>query len=495
MARVESLLGLTDSIEDVDDATLRLGLKRLVAQSVVEAEDLDFKQKWWWNPAAPGPVKEAGRHEFAKDCVALANAGGGVLVVGVSEDTHARASGLAPLADAPAEEQVTETLGRRVAPPLLGVRVRTLQTVGGDGAPAGYVALVLVPRSAWAPHCVHRPNQPELLYPIRRGRTTAYLSETDVATRYRDRFQLGRTQADRVREVLKQGEEHLDRSWGQVWVALAVLPADAVPEWISGPLVERIATADTALARTTLHFALTRTGSGGHPTVKQGRVVVTDRLQREDSRTARLEVHVSDGAVFAAMSVQGRDVDANVLVVDQVMVEVTLLAVLERAIAHVPRSGGAGDALIAARLLLTEFPDVTRAPRHPERVPRRTNPDDYWMPVRVDSAYGGLGGDTADDLLPTARVDDTPPTEVATPLDSASDHATGLVSAAARLGSEMLSADGVSDLALLYQDGRIAADQFSLHGWDPHRAAQTITDWANGRGITPAPRPPAATDR
>jgi len=489
-ARVEVLLGLTDSIEDVDEPTLGHGLDLLVARRAVEGDDLDFKQKWWWDSAAPKEVRQEGRHELAKDCVALANAGGGVLVVGVAEDGHGRASAPTPLAQAPKEEQVTQILAERVTPTLLGVHVRTFQHSGGNGNPAGHIALVLVPSSALAPHCVRRLKQPELLYPVRRSRTTEYLSETEVATRYRDRFQLGRTHAERVREVLGQGEEHLDRRPSQLWVAVAVLPADAVPERVSGEFVGRVTAADAALQPTTLHLALTRTGSGRHAAVKQGRVVVTDHLLREDSRAERLEVHVRDGAVFAAMSVQGQVADGRVLAADQVMVEVTLLAVLERAIAHVPRSGGAGDALIAARLLLPEMPEVGRAPRSSEDVPRRVNPDDFWLPVRVGWVSGWPAGETADDLLPTARVDDASPTEVETPLDSAADQAAGLVSAAAAVASGMLSADGVYDLAFLYHDGRVAARRFSVAGRDPRWVEQVITEWADGRGITTAAQPP-----
>lgn len=491
-ARVEQVLGLTGSIEDADDSTLLRGLELLMERSVVEADDLDFKAAWWSVERSKHPAQD-GRHELAKDCVAMANAGGGVLIVGVGEDGAARAVALMPLDGEPGEEQLIQILTDRVTPALVGVRVRTVRSSGDSHGVAGYFALVLVPPSSLAPHCVRRPNEPGLLYPVRRGRTTAYLSETEVATRYRDRFQLARTQVERVRDVLEQGESKLDRTPGRLWVSVAVLPADAVAERMSGRLVERITATDASLESTTLRRFLVPFGHRRYPAAQLGRVVVTDHPERERSRAERLEVHLRDGAVFTAMAVVGDAVDDRVLVVDQVMVEMTVLTVLERAIAHVPRGGGAGDALIAARLLLSELPAERPDPTNPYRVaaPRSPAFGNYWMPVRVGWTHEWRVGQSANELLAAARSDDTPPIEIETPLDPASDHAGGLVSAAAGLASELLTADRVHDLAFLYHDGRVAAVGFALPGRDPRQVQQQLTTWATSRGIGTSARPAA----
>src|SRR5207249_203747 len=79
-----------------------------------------------------------------------------------------------------------------------------------------------IPRSPVAPHAV-RVNQ-NLRYPRRYGTTTAYMSESEVADAYRNRFAAAAGQVERVRTIHGDGIARLDLE-EVVWGTVALVPS------------------------------------------------------------------------------------------------------------------------------------------------------------------------------------------------------------------------------------------------------------------------------
>lgn len=181
--RVEARLGVRRLPDDLTAAVV----VRLASEGMTEDSDLDFKAQPWASGAD-------GAAELAKDVAAMANSGGGLIMVSVAE-VAGRAS---KLLSTPNDERVQrswrEILVSRFAPLVPGVEVTHLTTqTDGTG-----VWLLAIPASPDAPHAVRLngtsslvdsqgKGQNSLLWPVRNGPDTRYLSESEVSQRYRDR--------------------------------------------------------------------------------------------------------------------------------------------------------------------------------------------------------------------------------------------------------------------------------------------------------------------
>lgn len=179
-ARLENLFGAALDAVNVGD------VRALVENNVAEAFDLDFKRDRYGN-------SDSERRSLASDVAALANTAGGVIVLGVDEDANARASSAPGVEVNDAEvARITQIVASLVSPlPPFDV----VPVVGGVDDPS-YI-LIAVARSALAPHAVLVNNE-TLRYPTRKGTTTRYLAEPEVAAAYRERTT---STADRVRRA------------------------------------------------------------------------------------------------------------------------------------------------------------------------------------------------------------------------------------------------------------------------------------------------------
>lgn len=211
------------------------GVLRLIG--LAEGTDLDFKRD-------PYGGSEADKKEMALDVASFANAGGGLLAVGVDED-DATASALAPVEDTETDEglRVRQVVASRIDPlPLLHVR-----RVVVDG---GLVWLVSVSPSHRAPHAVTLGDS--LRYVVRDGPRKRALSEAEVADRYARRFA---GVAERRQSLAEMWSEAQARAQAKAdpdsaWLVLALVPdipggltmrrglADEWQEWILPALVE-----------------------------------------------------------------------------------------------------------------------------------------------------------------------------------------------------------------------------------------------------------------
>jgi predicted HTH transcriptional regulator len=158
-------------------------LQELCDLGMPEDADLDFKSEDSNTTSGPD-----GLDELAKDVTALANARGGLIVIGIMEDSQGCALSLSEVAVSDKKiGQMYNGLRARVVPYLPDVWISNLEIAAGSGK--GYV-LIAVPGSAIPPHAVRMTSRPQYSFARRLGRTTAWLEESEIAALYRDRFRL-----------------------------------------------------------------------------------------------------------------------------------------------------------------------------------------------------------------------------------------------------------------------------------------------------------------
>jgi predicted HTH transcriptional regulator len=155
-------------------------LQALCDLHMPEDADLDLKSGDSYTTSGPD-----GLDELAKDVTALANARGGLIIIGVNEDSQGCAESLSEVTVSDKKiGQMYNGLRARVVPYLPDIWIRNLETPVASGK--GYV-LIAVPGSAIAPHAVRMTSRPQYSFARRLGRTTAWLEESEIAALYRDR--------------------------------------------------------------------------------------------------------------------------------------------------------------------------------------------------------------------------------------------------------------------------------------------------------------------
>ncbi|MDQ3569831.1 MAG: ATP-binding protein [Actinomycetota bacterium] len=324
-------------------------VQRVVGDQTPESEVLDFKQALWAKSPRPRPPWTE-EQEFAKDVGALANHRGGVLLVGVTE-VGGVAKSAAPFAiatSAEAEERrLRQALVNTLAP------LATTEFIWIPTATGAWFCAVVVPRSPRAPHAVVIEGGTGLRYPVRHGADTAWLSEAEVAERYRRRILAQTDDVERVHRVVSHGREALRHVSG-VW-----LFATAIPELpVEGALDQRTVETFEDWHRSSLQVSpLDRSlPAYGRGIPAPGKVTFTGSLRTVDEdetevRDAYVELHV-DGSALAASPVgfntseeSNRDVGELTLVDDGVLV----IDLVLRWCAH--RVGAWGTATIVVGLV------------------------------------------------------------------------------------------------------------------------------------------------
>ena len=197
-------------------------LQALCDLRMPEDADLDFKSEDSYTTSGPD-----GLDELAKDVTALANARGGLIIIGIVEDSQGCAESLSEVAVSDKKiGQMYNGLRARVVPYLPDISISNLEIVTGSGK--GYV-LIAVPGSAIAPHAVRMTSRPQYSFARRLGRTTAWLEESEIAALYRDRFRLAEEHRDKVLKVLELGSEWTRRirpaADDRIWLEVALVPS------------------------------------------------------------------------------------------------------------------------------------------------------------------------------------------------------------------------------------------------------------------------------
>lgn len=167
-------------------------LEQAVDQNVREQPDLD------WKSVGYGPGG-GDWDELAKDVAAMANSGGGVIVLGVRDD-HATAAALrleTPVAlTDPEENGYRREIFSRTHPPVQGVSFQRLR----GGAESERAVAIHVPASLDAPHLIYHQRF-MFAAPFRDGTSTNWMAERQLEAAYRLRF-AARTNQERDLQAL-----------------------------------------------------------------------------------------------------------------------------------------------------------------------------------------------------------------------------------------------------------------------------------------------------
>lgn len=320
-------------------------LQALVEQSVREADVLEFKKEHYVpDRRLSHGANDKGKAELAKDVAAMANANGGAIVIGI-EEVDSVAVGLNPIALSDgAIRQIRQILAARVFPPA----DFELHPVPGEIDREEGSLLITIPRSYRSPHAVSRPNESTLCYPVRRGTTTGFLTESEVANAYRSRFQDAFDHASKLQRVFDEGHEGMSEfGWpsDKAWLIVALVPS------VPGSM-QITHTSKEALGQEIQTSSRNHEFGFGHQwdpyfaaDVRFRRVVLSaERAKPPD--TGYLQLH-SDGSVFGALKVGHRhpNPDTEYYVVDDEVLTASAAFLTDLAGQHAhKRCGSSGQA-------------------------------------------------------------------------------------------------------------------------------------------------------
>jgi hypothetical protein len=181
---------------------------------------------------------------------------------------------------------------------------------------------------------VRRPDPQSLwfCYPFRHGTTTHYLSETEIAARYRDRLALARDQVNRLERLHTEGRRNIIPDGLTAAVAL-------VPTFYGArSLAEEPKISDFLTAWRSPLLALDQGGGWSSYGVARRRL-------RSEGKYAILELH-ADGAGWASLKVSDYhpgEEEIGIRLADLELGVVELLALLG---SHAAWTGAAGDCAI-----------------------------------------------------------------------------------------------------------------------------------------------------
>lgn len=433
--RLESLFGTL--IQDL--ATPHV--QSLVTNEVQEEFDLDFKTTLYGRG-------DSEKRDLAGDVAAMANTAGGVIILGVEEDSQATAIA-APGVDLSDDEKrrMTQVIASLVAP----VPSFEVLPVPNDGNPEHGYYVIAVPRSPVAPHAV-LVNQ-GLRYPRRNGSTTRYLSEPEVADAYRDRFAGAAARVDRASEIANEAGTRLHRD-DTGWLMVTLVPDVAGSLEITHSVQQRfnqeiIGSEVRDVVRSGTTFQRTSVGrrrllaDGGH----DGAV----------AKWASAELH-TDGAGAYSLAQYRFDVrpslhddTAGIEVINDEQLVLAILTGLMRLAAHATdRAAAGGNALVQARI-----------------VPTIQN---RQVVIGHSRRYGGTRG------RPIAPVD-IYPAETSASIDELASAGPELVAVAARIADQIGQTFGIAELGQLTRDGEIR-----IWYWN-RELQQLVRQWADAGGI------------
>lgn len=444
--RLEQLLGTrVDGLTPAD-------VQRLVEDNVAEDLVLDYKQQLY----APNDV---GADELAKDVAAFTNAAGGLILIGVEEDQRG-ASGIraVPLADK-ARRWMVDVITRRITPLVAGVAVLPLpRTTGSDH---GFY-LVSVPPSAVAPHAV--TDGIKLAWPVREHTQTRWMTEPEIASRYRSRFLGLADRAAQLDEVWTDGLAGLRRG-AHSWVLMALTPDQPGFLRTSADTVQTTrAWLGEAQADLFQAFSPSEVSAG------RRRVLLSDVPHGQPSLDRRLELH-GDGSGFAALALNeplpGRD-GQPALWVDPVQIEGWVLHFVGLLTRHAVNTGAGGDVSVRAQLFGIDRESVGAIWERPAGT--------MFGVGTIDVALTPNAHDQQPRAVPGTRPVHAPrPVSVVSSLAAAVDPS-AQVAAAAEIAADILAEFGLSEPPALTPDGTVRVDALGTR-------SAALTAWARRAGV------------
>jgi hypothetical protein len=176
-----------------------------IAVGLNESDDLDWK-------ASPPPASGLANTDFPKDVAAFANAGGGLIVYGVTESggvAGGRVDVNLPVTFEQYERTLRTATINAITPPVFGVEFYMLGELPGPRA-----LVVEVPASNDGPHLIY--NNQWFGAPFRSGSDTEWMKERRIEQMYRARFDERRHANEAIDALYDQalaGHDTNDRAW------------------------------------------------------------------------------------------------------------------------------------------------------------------------------------------------------------------------------------------------------------------------------------------
>jgi hypothetical protein len=417
-------------------------LQALCDVRMQEDADLDFKSEDSYTTSGPD-----GLDELAKDVTALANARGGLIIIGINEDSQGCAESLSEVAVSDKKiGQMYNGLRARVVPYLPDIWISNLETAAGSGN--GYV-LIAVPGSAIAPHAVRMTSRPQYSFARRLGRTTAWLEESEIAALYRDRFRLAEEHRDKVLKVLETGSQWTSRirpaAADRIWLEVALVPSAPAERFVDPAHISGLSGFFKERSKAgALPHPLFKGFEGQTPEVLRGRL----RLEPRANSTA-LEAY-ADGSVYIRAEVGWPPkAEGSAPVLNFTVMEYWLLSLLHAAARYSEWTGAYGDVDVLAVLV----------------GPRTIVPSTVPLVGRYVS------------FNEARERTDTAPTHATSTLDALAGTAAQLQACARRIASDLLADLGHVETTLLSPDGKILSGRL-----DP-TARQNLELWMRDAGL------------
>ena len=439
--RLEAVLGApVDGLSAGD-------IEALTSNRVPESFDLDFKGTLYGN-------SDKDRRDLCGDVAALANTSGGVIIVGVEEDELAIAAATPGVLLGDAERnRMLQTLASGVAP-LPALDVMTVPSAGDSSR--GWFVLA-VPRSMRAPHAVMVNDG--FRFPVRNGTTIRYLSEPEVAARYRLRDQHSGELTAKLTGVVESSLASVDRDRGP-WILVAMVPEHPGALEISQARLRQMQEAYVSrdlfdIGGSGAQFQWVRTSRGKYTVGDGPYASATSPLPQY----GYAELHTDGTGSYAIKLVDISEVqrmnnripgdsNADQMVADELLA-LTILTGLRRLAAHARDTTGAAG---AATVLVQLVPSPGRAAL-----------------IGHSRQFGAES--RSRNPVTTAAV-----AETAAALDDLADPGPALVSTAARLLDELGTSFGIPEMGQLAPDGEIRRQYWK----DP----RVLLAWAGRYGIT-----------
>jgi len=436
--RLESLLGA--DLDDLDAAHIAA----LVTNSVKEDFDLDYKDSLYGR-------NDEQKRDLVGDVAALANTAGGLIILGVAEDSQGAASAADGVEISDAETVRMRQIVAAGSAPMPAFDVLTVPLTPRGAVPARGFYVIAVPRSVNAPHAV--VINKGFRYPKRHGTTTRYLSEPELAAAYRDRTAGRDAQTQRITDVEASALDRLCRD-ARPWVLVSLVPD------LAGDMELNQVTLSQAESRIggTDAFDIVRYGSSFSRVITGRRRLIADDAGNDPftASYASAEYHTDGAGSYAVAQIDLRERwqrdegDAGHLLIDE-NIALTLLTGLARLATHARDIAGAGgNAVLRAQVV-----QVT------------------GRPIEVGSIAGYSNGRSWMNAVPVDHV----AAETVAELDALVMPGPMLVVAAARLLDELGNGFGVAELGHLTRDGRVRLTQ-----WSQERQA-TLRGWAESHNI------------
>ncbi|MEU9190308.1 ATP-binding protein [Streptomyces sp. NPDC048484] len=321
-------------------------LKRAVDSQVPEGVDLDWKKDFYQGT-------DAGKKELAKDVCAMANTVGGMVVIGVDDGKQDHARALAPSEpiQGRGEEWIRSVLANWAQPVVPHVGVRTVKS-GAEGGKVYW--LLTVPPSTQSPHAVAAPgNDYNFRVHVRNGTTTRTLTESEIAQRYRDRFQAASDDVDRLHQVADSGLGYL--STHLISTEHGGKPkVDYYPGWVSLAAVPAVRGVYSLITKAERDAALNRfftlAGEAITTNIQPKQPVLVGRRQVRFEGVPTGQLH-QDGSFFAARPLNIRssrqDPDGPEILYQRGL-ELDLVALVQTSAAWAAETGAAGDLIVSA---------------------------------------------------------------------------------------------------------------------------------------------------